>query len=90
MNAGVTIFDRFHRVVFATSWINAQFKPLWLRNGEVVFAAFRIRIDLEAGTSYVLAFGAPLKRWRMLPLQPAGTSRSAGRALCAACRAARC
>ena len=63
VNGGVSIYDRFDRLLFARGWINADLEPLWLRAGEVVVQRFRLRMDLEPG-EYTLSLAAaePLAR----------------------------
>ncbi|HEX4053988.1 MAG TPA: ABC transporter ATP-binding protein [Tepidisphaeraceae bacterium] len=58
VSCGLHLYDRFHQVVFAQGWLNAQLQPLWLKKDDVVFAGFRVRMDLEAGAEYVLCLGA--------------------------------
>jgi len=54
MNCGITLFDRFQTVVFAQGWLNMQLQPLRLKRGQIAYAAFRVRMDLEPREEYVL------------------------------------
>lgn len=57
VNFGVTLFDRFHQLLFAQGWTNAQLQPLSVKKGETVYAGFRIRMDVWGG-EFVLALAA--------------------------------
>jgi ABC-type polysaccharide/polyol phosphate transport system ATPase subunit len=57
VNGGLSIYDRFDRLLFARGWLNAEVSPVSLRAGQEVIQRFRIKLDLEPG-EYILALAA--------------------------------
>jgi ABC-type polysaccharide/polyol phosphate transport system ATPase subunit len=48
-NAGLGIYDRHNRLLFACTWINSHLEPVHLVAGAIAYARFCIKLDLEAG-----------------------------------------
>jgi hypothetical protein len=48
-NAGLGIYDRHNRLMFACTWINSDLSPVHLRAGEQAIARFCVKLDLEPG-----------------------------------------
>jgi lipopolysaccharide transport system ATP-binding protein len=48
-NAGLGIYDRHNRLLFACTWINSQIAPMHFKAGQELIARFAIKLDLEPG-----------------------------------------
>lgn len=48
-NAGLGIYDRHNRLMFACTWINSDLEPIQLSSGASFVARFAIKLDLEPG-----------------------------------------
>jgi len=74
-NAGLSIFDRHNRLLFARGWVNADLPPVDLQAGNEVVTRFAIKADLEPG-EYIVAVAAS----QALPdaTSPAGWNRDVG------------
>jgi lipopolysaccharide transport system ATP-binding protein len=61
-NAGLGIYDRHNRLLFACTWINSHLEPIYLKAGAKACARFCIKLDLEPGEYLIsLAFSEALR-----------------------------
>jgi lipopolysaccharide transport system ATP-binding protein len=58
LNLGITVHDRHNQLLYAQTWLNARFNPVWIEKGQTVYGQFSIKMELEWGYDYSLGVGA--------------------------------